>query len=180
MRFLVSHSKASLEIMMADGCDACAQAGCEVCSDKTHWSRTAWEVIVCESAANHSDGNAFLGLYRLGLAIGPGAVAVPSDFARTRLRPCSASGSPCYATTASLCHSASPRTKPALSPSSATWLSGCWHLSKQQQDAFSSWDVRLRGRWLASSAIRRMPFQSSGRQGIGEDTCGSREREREK
>ena len=47
--------------------------------------------------------------------------------------------------------------------SSATWLSGCWTLAKQQEDSFSSWNARLLSQMAAFRHNRRAPSPTSGK-----------------
>ena len=137
---LFSGSKASLETMIEDCCTKFGEAGLEVGLDKTHWSSS----IAMDGETLTVRGQSIeWELEFVGSVIEPGAHSGGAVRHRTQ----KASSVFCKWKPL-LCNpnlSLKERMKAfgASTLSSATWLSGCWTLSKQQEQASESWCARL-------------------------------------
>ena len=133
---LFSRFKASLEAMIEDCCKNFGDAGLEVGLDKTHWSSS----IAMDGETLVVRGQSVVWERKLEFI---GSVIEPAQW-RSGTAPFAASVFGLFANgnpNLSLKERVNAFSARALS--SATWLSGCWTLSKQQEQASESWCARL-------------------------------------
>ena len=159
---LFSGSKASLEAVMEECCVKFGEAGLEVGLDKSHWSSSTamdGETLAVRGQSREWERK----LEFLGSVIEPGAHIGGAVRHRTQ----KASSVFCKWQPL-LCNPNVPlkeRVKAfgAITLSSATWLSGCWTLSKQQEQASESWCARLLSQMVGFKRDPHDDFALSGR-----------------
>ena len=166
---LFSGSKASLEAMMEDCCVKFGEAGLEVGLDKSHWSSsTAMDGETLAVRGQNREWERKLEF--LGSVIEPGAHSGGA------VRHCTQKASSVFCKWQPLlCNPNVPlkeRVKAfgAITLSSATWLSGCWTLSKQHEQASESWCARLLSQMVGFKRDPHDDFALSGESCTAGDT----------
>ena len=158
---LFSWSKASLEAMIEDYCEKCGEAGLEVGLGKTHWSSS----VAMDGETLAVRRQSIVWEHKLEFI---GSVIEPGAHSCGEVRHHSQNASSVFCKWKPLlCNpnlSLKERVKAlgASTLSSATWLSGRWTLSKQQEQASESWCARLLSQMVGSSATLTTTSQLFG------------------
>ena len=159
---LFSGSKASLETMIEDCCMKFGEAGLEVGLDKTHWSSS----IAMDGETLAVRGQSIVWERKLefiGSVIEPGAHSGGAVRHRTQ------KASSVFCKWKPLLCNPNLSLKERMTAfgastlSSATWLSGCWTLSKQQEQASESWCARLLSQMVGFKRNPNDDVATSGR-----------------